>query len=290
MVSNSWVFLNGRWITLEAASLPITDRGILFGDGVYEMIAVYKGHCRALNNHLDRLEQSLNGILLRSPLSKESWKQAIYDCLKKNNLDHRDAAIYIQVTRGNSNPRDFDFSEEASAHYFIQARAFDFADIDELKQGCKVISHEDIRRANCFIKSTCLQTSALLKHQAVQAGAQECILHRDGYLTEGSASNVFMIKDDVIYTPPLTRSILPGVTRQLVIELCRELQITIQEKPIQFKDLYSADNLFITSTTRTIKPVNQLDDTMIGHGETGPICLKLMNAYLKKMENWHEPR
>jgi D-alanine transaminase len=288
MFTDNWVHLNGQLIPFEKASLPLSDRGILFGDGVYEVIAVYQGRARALHRHLDRLEQSLSAILLRSPLTKEGWERAIYTCLEKNNLQNRDAVVYIQVTRGSSIPRDFDFSEDAIAHYFIQTRAFDFADRNQLKQGCKAISHEDIRRVDCFIKSTCLQTSSLLKHQAAIAGAQECLLHRDGFLTEGSTSNVFMIQDDVVYTPPLSRSILPGVTRQLVIDLCLDYHIEILEKPIAFKDLYQADNLFITSTTRTLKPISQLDDAMIGNKEAGPICLKLIDAYLKKMETWHE--
>ena len=284
----AWINLNVTLVPFEQASLPISDRGVLFGDGVYEVIAVYQGRYRRLQQHLDRLERSLQGILLPSPLSQSDFKKAIDDCLKVNNLDKRDAVIYLQVTRGNSIPRDFDFSENALAHYFIQARAFNFADIHQLQMGCKVISHEDIRRLHCYIKSTCLQTSALLKHQAIKAGAEECILYRDHYLTEGSASNVFMVKENIVYTPPLTVSILPGITRLLIIQLCHDLGITLKEEPILFRDLYQADELFIASTTRTIKPVIQLDDTIIGKGQAGPICQQLIHAYLKKMETPHE--
>jgi D-alanine transaminase len=284
MTDNSWINLNGTLVPADQAVLPISDRGVLFGDGVYEVMAVYNGQCRALDSHLDRLEKSLQSILLPSPLDKSAWKKAFLDCLAKNNLSHSDAVIYLQVTRGDSLPRDFNFAKEAQATYFIQTRPFEFADYDTLNKGFTAISHEDIRRAHCHIKSTCLQTSVLLKHKAAEAGAEECIMQRDDYLTEGSSSNVFMVKDGTVYTPPLSKSILPGVTRSLVINLGKSLGLNIKEEPILFKNLTQADELFITSTTRTIKPIIQLDDTTIGNGQPGPIWQKLIKAYLKKME------
>jgi len=285
MADTKQVNLNGTLVPFDQASLPISDRGILFGDGVYEVIAAYNGHCRALDAHMDRLQKSLKGIALTSPLDSTSLKQAIFDCLKANDLQKNNAKIYIQVTRGESCPRDFNFSQSAKANYFIQVDAIDFPDFETLNHGYKAISHEDIRRAHCYIKSTCLQTSALLKHQAAEAGAEECIMHRKGLLTEGSSSNAFMVQDGIVYTPPLTKSILPGVTRQLVIDICQELGFAVKEVAIPFADLYQADEIWITSTTRTIKPITQLDDTILANGHPGPVWQQLIKTYQDNMEN-----
>lgn len=283
MTTQSWVNLNGTLVPFDQATLSVSDRSVLFGDGVYEVIAAYQGQYRALDQHLDRLQKSLKAILLESPLTTSEWKQAIQATLEKNNLSQSDAVIYLQVTRGNSVPRDFNFAEDAKASYFIQTRAYDFPTYDRLNQGYKAISHEDIRRAHCYIKSTCLQTSALLKHQAVEAGAEECLLHRNELLTEGSSSNVFMIKDSIVYTPPLTKSILPGVTRALVIDSCQQLDFAVKQIAIPFEQLFTADECWITSTTRTIKPITQLDDIIIGKGQPGDIWQQVMKHYLEKM-------
>lgn len=279
------VNLNGELLPLEKASLPITDRGILFGDGVYEVIAIYNGQCRALDKHLDRLANSLKAILLTSPLSKEAWRDAILELIKKNSLTQEDGAVYLQVTRGESFPRDFNFAEDAKAHYFIQTRKHVFPSYQTSGKTYKAITHEDIRRAHCYIKSTCLQPCALLKHEAVQAGAEECIMHRNGLLTEGTASNVFLVKDGIIYTPPLTKSILPGVTRGLVIELCENLGYAVKEIAIPLTDLYQADELWLTSTTRPITPITQLDDIIIANGEPGPLWQEVSQAFNKQ---WRE--
>ena len=284
----AWVNVNGKIMALKNATLPITDRGILFGDGVYEVLAIYKNHIRALRAHYERLVSSCEKILLNCPFTFAQFEQIIADLIKKNNLIDKDATCYCQITRGESLPRDFNFDINGKPNYFFQIKAFDFPKQDHLLKGFNAISHEDIRRLHCDVKSTCLQSSALLKHQAIEAQAEECLLHRDHHLTEGSSSNVFMVKDGIVYTPPLTRQILPGITRSLIVEYCQQLDLPIKEQAIKFANLYNADEVWITSTTRTLKPIIKIDDTMINNGNTGHFATKLIQHYLQQMEPPHD--
>lgn len=269
----SLVYLNGDFKPLSEAFVSVLDRGFTFGDGVYEVIPVFNRTIFRLEEHLQRLDNSLRAIYMENPYSREEWL-TIFNRLI-DSIESGNQSIYLQITRGVSD-RDHDISLADEPTVFVTNRPIIKKDFSA---GIKAITHEDIRWKNCDIKAITLLPSVLLRHRAKEQGAREAILIRDGYVTEGAASNVFIIKDNIVYTSPKNNTVLPGITRDLVLELLEKGNINFKEEPLKQSMLDTADEIWITSSTWEIVPVIQLDDKNVGDGKVGPLWHKANELY-----------
>ena len=270
----STVYLNGAFMPVEEAQVSVLDRGFLFGDGVYEVIPVHAGNPLRLPEHLQRLQQSLDAIHLEA---SEPWTEIISDLIELNGSG--DLSVYLQVTRGVASKRDHALPDTSQPTVFLMATPF--IPVQDLQQvvGIKAVTVADNRWLRCFIKSICLQPNVLLKEQATQAGAQDAILIRDGLVTEAAAANVFVIKDGVIYTAPKTELILAGITRDLILELLKGGGLECREQAPSAEMLATADEVWISSSTREIVPVIELDGQPVGGGAVGPVWYNAMQLY-----------
>ena len=267
------VYLNGRYLPLEEARVSVLDRGFTFGDSVYEVFLVYNRKIFLFDEHMQRLNNSLAAIYMENPLSIEEWHEILYRLVDSNPATHQ--SLYLQVTRGVSE-RDHAIALADKPTVFAMSKPLPERD---LTGGIPVITSEDIRWKLCYIKATTLLPSVLLRHQALLAGAREAILVKNDYVTEGAASNLFIVKDQVIRTPPKDGNLLPGITRDLVIDLLNRNSIPFRETTIHRDELTSADELWITSSTMEIVPVILLDGKPVGTGKPGAMWEKVFKLY-----------
>jgi D-alanine transaminase len=267
------VYLNGEFKPLAEASINVLDRGFTFGDGVYEVIPVFNRKIFRFDEHIERLENSLKAIYMDNPLSKDNWHSIFIQLI--DGLEETEQSIYLQITRGVTE-RDHDISLADNPTIFAMNRPIVKKD---LSSGVKVITHEDIRWQYCDIKAITLLPSVLLKHRAKEQGAKEAILIRDGYITEGAASNVFIVKEDKVYTSPKDKHVLPGITRDLVLEILLKNNINTIEAPVKLDQLLEADEIWITSSTWEIVPVIELDNKLVGNGNVGSMWKKVNQFY-----------
>jgi D-alanine transaminase len=281
------VYLNGDFMPIEEACVSVTDRGFLFGDGVYEVIPAYGGHLFRLPHHLQRLQDSLDGIELSNPLSESDWTQLLEGLLQRNR--HRsgannDQSVYLQVTRGTAKKRDHNFPAEVHHTVYACCNPIPEPDPTVEREGVAAVTLDDIRWAWCNIKAITLLPNVLLRQQAAERGASEAILIRDGHAIEASSSNIFIVRDGVVITPPKSPLMLPGITRDLVLELAQQHGIAFHEDDISEDMLHEADEVWITSSTREIVPVTRLDDRTVGNGSPGP-AWKVMLAYYRQYKD-----
>lgn len=272
----SRVYLNGAFIDPEQAAISPFDRGFIFGDGVYEVIPVFGGRLFRLPHHLQRLQDSLKAIELANPLSRAQWGEVLQRLVDE--AGGGDQYIYVQVTRGVA-PRNHAFPRDVPPTVFAYAQAKPFPEADADQPGIAVITAEDIRWQRCDIKSTSLLGAVMLREQAERAGAIETILLRDGLVTEGAATNIFIVINDVLVTPPKGRFILPGITRDLLLEIAREHGIAVEERDVREAELASASEVWITSSTNEIKPVGTIDGAPVGNGRSGPVFRHVYSLY-----------
>lgn len=270
------VFLNGEFLAADEAKVSVFDRGFLLGDGVYEVIPVYHGHCFQLKAHLLRLQNSLDGVRMNNPLSDEQWQQVIQTIIDKNGGG--DQSVYLQVTRGVA-PRDHVFPPGIKPTAFVMSNPLQAVPAYFKKQGIKAITLDDIRWQNCDIKAITLLPNSLLKQQAQEAGAQEALLIRDGYLTEGAASNAYVVLDGVIYTAPKDEKVLPGITREVVLHLAQKGGLQVVEEAVSEQQLRHADEVWISSSTKEVVPVTMLDSKPVGKGVPGPVWQQIDSLY-----------
>lgn len=259
----SVVYLNGEYLPLEEARVSVLDRGFTFGDGVYEVIPVYHRHLFRWREHLQRLDNSLRAIGMDNPMRHEEWHAVLCELVARQ--PSRDQSVYLQVTRGVS-PRDHAFPSEMRPTVFAMSRPLPSQDYSA---GVAAITRPDIRWQWCHIKAITLLPSVLLRQEAARAGVKEVILLRDGRVTEGAASNVFVVAGDVVLTPPKDNYILPGITRDLVLELLRAARIECAETVVTESQLRRADEIWITSSTQEVVPVVRLDGVAVGNGMPG---------------------
>ncbi|QBY05488.1 D-amino acid aminotransferase [Thalassotalea sp. HSM 43] len=269
------VYLNGEWLAKQQAKISIFDRGFLFADGIYEVIPVYHGNPFRLNEHLNRLQYCLEQIQLTSPYSSEQWQTIIEQLIERNGGGHM--SIYLQVTRGVHDERDHLYKENITPTVLLMASPLTVA--EQPLTSCKATLLADTRWQHCDIKSIALLGNIMLRNQAQAKGYDEAILHRDGKITEGTTSNVFIVKDGTVYTPPQNNDILGGITRDVIIELCHTAGVEIQQQCIHIEQLLAADEVWISSSSREISPVIQIDDKIIGHGKVGPISKTLFAEF-----------
>jgi len=270
------VYLNGQYLPLDEACVPVLDRGFIFGDGVYEVIPVYAGKPFRLAHHLQRLKNSMAAIRLDNPYSDEQWTDII-QCVIDANGDG-DQSIYLQVTRGVAS-RDHRFPGATRPTVFVMSNPFVPVPEEQLRNGVKAVVLEDIRWQYCNIKSIALLPNILLRQQALDQGSAEAILLRNGEVTEGAASNVFIVRDGVVITPPKDECLLPGITRDLVVELAEANGIPVEERPISEAELQHADEIWLTSSTKEILPVTRLEDQPVGNGKPGPLWHRMYAIY-----------
>lgn len=274
------VFLNGEFLDADAARISPMDRGFLFADGVYEVIPCYAGKPFRLDEHLRRLEYSLAAIRLAVPQSRDDWRALITQLVARNGGGS--VSVYLQVTRGVAAVRDHAFpAEPVAPTVFAFTSPLKKPPVDYLDEagGSRAITLDDTRWARCDIKSVSLLANVLLRQAAIDAGASECLMLRDGFLTEGAASNAFIVKDGVLATPPHSHCILGGITRDLIIELARRHGIPVEEREISEQELHAADEVWVTSSIREIVPVTRLNDHAVGDGRVGPMWKRLARIY-----------
>ena len=270
------VFLNGNFLPADQAKVSVFDRGFLLGDGIYEVLPVYAGHCFQLQGHLVRLQASLDGVRMENPLSNVEWQAMIEELIERNG--DGDQSLYLQVTRGVA-PRDHVFPQGVTPTVFAMSNPLPPIPEKYKKQGIAAITLPDIRWQNCNIKAITLLPNSLLKQQALDAGAQEALLIRDGYLTEGAASNAYVVIDGTIYTSPKDEKVLPGITRDVVISLAAKAGIRLLEEAVTVEQLKNADEVWMSSSTKEVLPVTTLDGESVGAGSPGPVWQKIDALY-----------
>jgi len=271
------VYLNGYFLPKSEAKISVMDRGFLFADGVYEVIPCYAGHPFRLMQHLQRLEQNLNAIHMVNPLSRQQWEE-ILEILTEQ-LPEQDQSIYIQITRGSDNQRDHRIPHHIEPTVFAMTSAIQTISPSLASQGIEAITLEDNRWLRCNIKSTALLANVLLKNEAHEQKAMEAILIRDQCASEGTASNLFIVKDSVIITPPRSANLLPGITRDLILELAEKSCIPYREEKIEVSTLQQADEIWLTSSTKEIMPVTTLNHEPVNNGKPGPLFKQLHGLY-----------
>jgi D-alanine transaminase len=276
---NNIIYLNGQFIPQKEASISVMDRGFLFSDAIYEVIPVSNGRMIAGTEHLERLERSLDAIKIHNPLSMEAWLNTLNNLLNKNNKQKKDASFYIQVTRGEQPFRSHPIPQSPAPTVFILCGDSITKPVKELAKGMSAITVEDKRRQDCYIKATALLPNILAHQEAVDAGAQEAILIRDGFASEGTSSNLFIIKNKQLITPPLSVNILSGITRKLVIEIAKSHEISYKERPIIKDELYTADEIWLTGSSKEIVPIIKLDGQPVGTENAGHLWHKMINLY-----------
>ncbi len=277
MNHNALVYLNGEFIPLSEARISIMDRGFLFGDSIYEVIPAYGGRLFRLQHHLQRLENSLHAIQMENPLSRAEWENILATLTTQ--YQGEDQSVYLQVTRGVAPRRDHAIPEEAIPTRLAFTTPFPTIDPQVYEQGIAAVTLDDIRWRFCNIKATTLLPNVLLRQEAKERGAMEAILIQDGLAIEGAASNLFIVDDGQIITPPKGEHLLPGVTRDLVLELAAEAEIPYCEAPIRADQLESAGEIWLTSSTREIMPVTHLNDRPINNGRPGKLWQQLLSRF-----------
>ena len=272
----SEVYLNGAFMAREKASVSVLDRGFLLGDGVYEVIPVYHAKLFRLDEHLCRLQNSLDAVGIRNPYAQQQWHEMLEQLIQRNGGG--DLSVYLQVTRGVAE-RDHAFPKDVEPTVFAMANPIKPPNPSWDEKGVAAMVLEDDRWKHCDIKSISLQPNVLLRQRAIDNGFDEAVLVRDGFVTEGAASNLFIVKNGEVATPPKNAYLLPGITRDLVVELLERHNITCTERGIVRDELFDADEVWLSSSTKEVMPVTRLNDLVVGTGSPGPIWEQLIVFY-----------
>lgn len=276
------VYLNGEWVARDAARVSVFDRGFVFGDGVYEVIPSYGGRLFRLPQHLVRLQNSLDAVRIANPLDNAGWAKICGELIAQNGT--RDQYIYLQVTRGVA-PRDHAFPVGVTPSVFAYAQPIQYPSAAQLRDGVSAITVPDLRWARCDIKAIALLANVLARQQAIEQGAAEAIMVRGDTVTEGAASNIFVVHNGVLLTPPKGPAILPGVTRDLILELAQAQAVRYREEnAIATAMLLAADEVWMTSSTKEILPITRIDNRPIGTGRPGALHATLHAAYQRYKE------
>jgi D-alanine transaminase len=270
------VFLNGKLLPIEQASVSVLDRGFIFGDGVYELVPVYSRVPFRLDEHLTRLERSLGEAKIRNPYSRAQWRANVYQVIDAQSFD--DQGVYFQVTRGVAK-RDHAFPKGLEPTVFMMANPLVSPPQAQVDKGGAAVSATDNRWLRCDIKSISLIGNCLLRQMSAEAGAVETILFREGKLTEASASNVFIVKRGVIQSPPKSNLILPGITYDVVSELARANNLPIEFRDVSEAEVRAADEIWVTSSSKEVLAIVELDGKRVGDGRPGPVFRRMHQLY-----------
>lgn len=272
------IYLNGSFMPLEEARIPVLDRGFIFGDGVYEVIPVYSRRPFRLAEHLKRLQHSLDGIKLKNPHSENEWTDILNELIRQSK--HEDQYLYLHITRGVAD-RDHVFPDPpVPPTVFALSNPLITSSAEQLQQGINCITLADNRWLRCDIKSISLLPGVLLRQAAVETGCDEAILIRDdAFLTEGTSSNVFVVKNGILLAPPKDNLMLPGITYDVILELAATNNIPYEVRRITKEEVFDADELLLTSSTREVQAVTTLDGKPVGNGKPGTIFARLHPLY-----------
>jgi len=261
-------YLNGQYLPLAEARISPLDRGFLFADGVYEVVPVHRGRPFRLREHLRRLHDSLAAIHLDNPHSDDDWAEIVLRLVREGGTSEQ--LVYLQVTRGAESGRNHVFPQHPRPTVFAFAGPYPVPAAEVLERGLTAVTLNDIRWSRCDIKSVALLANVLLREEARRQGADEALLVRDGLLLEGSSSTIFLCVGGTLITPPNSHLILPGTSRDAVLELARDW-LPSQESEIEARDIESAEELWIASAGRGVLPVTRVDGVPVGDGVPGPL-------------------
>lgn len=273
------VYVNGEYVPEEEAKVSIFDRAFLFADGIYEVTAVIDGVLVDYGAHMERLHRSLRELDMAQPIPDDEIRQMHEELLKRNNVTN--GLIYMQITRGVAE-RDFAYPENAKQTIVAFTQEKDIAGSTQAKTGIKIITIPDIRWQRRDIKTTGMLAQAMGKQAAKEAGVADAWMVEDGHVTEGTSNTAFIVVGDTLVTRPLSNSILPGVTRRTIMRLADAGEIKVEERPFTVDEAKQADEAFLTSASAFVMPVVEIDGTMIGGGQPGPVSRKLREIYIEE--------
>lgn len=288
------VYLNGQFMPLAEARVPVLDRGFIFGDGVYEVIPVYSGKPFRLAEHLQRLQHSLDGIRLTNPHSAAAWTQLVTQLIAHH--PSADQYLYLHITRGVAK-RDHAFpNPPVPPTVFMMSSPLPQPAPELLASGVSAVTVPDIRWLHCDIKAISLLPNVLMRQQAVDAGCAEAILIRqekndsDSFMTEGAASNIFLVKNGVLLAPPKDHLMLPGITYDVILELAANNGIPCEVRKICKAEIFSADEILLTSSTREVIAITRVDEQQVANGKPGAVYQRLYALYQQfKQEVMRKP-
>jgi D-alanine transaminase len=270
------VFLNGKFLPIEDAKVSVLDRGFIFGDGVYELVPVYSRVPFRLDEHLARLARSLSETAIRDPYSRAQWRELVFRVIDAQPFE--DQSVYFQVTRGVAR-RDHAFPKNVEPTVFMMSNPLVNPPKEQVQKGGTAVSAQDNRWLRCDIKSVSLIGNCLLRQLSAEAGGAETLLFREGRLTEASASNVFIVKRGVIQSPAKGNLILPGITYDVVAELARANGTPLEFREVTEAEVRGADEVWVTSSSKEIFPIVELDGRKIGEGRPGPVFPRMSQLY-----------
>lgn len=277
------VIWNDKIVERSEVKIDMEDRGYQFADGIYDVVRAYNGKFFTLNEHVDRLFSSAEKIELDMPFTKDELKQLLSKLIEENGIDTGN--VYMQLTRGIGIPRNHTYTDpELVPPVFTATNTIVPRDQEKMDQGMTAFIVPDMRWLRCDIKSISLLGNIMAKHEAHKKGGDEAILHRDGIVTECSSSNVWMIKDDTIYTHPDGNLVLPGITKIMLLKVARKAGMLVKEEAFTIEDLKEADEVFASSTTMEAMPIISIDGNPVGHGKRGAVVEKLQQLYVDAVE------
>ncbi|HET7580376.1 MAG TPA: D-amino-acid transaminase [Bacillales bacterium] len=269
------ILFQNQFMDRKDAVVDIEDRGYQFGDGIYEVIRVYGGRFFGLEGHMERLVRSTGEISMELPMPADEMEKKLTELVQANNLE--DGIVYLQITRGAA-PRSHEFPLEPKGVLTAYTKEMP-RPLELMKNGIQTVLTEDVRWLRCDIKSLNLLANVMAKQEAKERGCTEAVFHRGDTVTEGSSSNLLIVKNGEVQTHPANNLILNGITRKKVFELAENLGLKVTEEAFTIDELFNADEAFITSTTSEVTPVVQVDDTTIGTGQPGQVTRKLQEAF-----------
>ena len=269
-------YVNGEYLPEDEAKISIFDRGFLFADGVYEVVPVVNQRLINRQAHRERLSRSLREMRLEAPVSPDEIEQIQDQIVARNTIS--EGRVYLQITRGAAE-RDFAFPADPKPTLIMFGRQAALFDTPALRNGIKVMTTQENRWGRRDIKTIMLLPGSMAKQQAVEAGFNDAWFIENGYITEGSSNNAYIIKDNAIHTRPLSNDILGGCTRRMLLQLVQENNIRLIEAPFTLEQAYQADEAFLTSASATVTPVVQIDDRVLSNGAPGPLTRRLQEIY-----------
>jgi D-alanine transaminase len=270
------VYLNGQFVALADAKISVLDRGFIYGDGVYEVVPVYGRRPFRMAQHLRRLQYSLDGIRLRNPHPTPEWESLIADLIARQPFV--DQAVYLQITRGVAK-RDHAFPEGVTPTVFMMSNPLVLPTRDQVAHGVPVVTAQDNRWLRCDLKTTSLLGNVLMRQLAVDHGAVETVMFRDGYLTEASASNVLVVRDGRVIAPPKDNLILPGITYDATLEVAQAAGVALDVRPVAHAEALGADEMWLSSSTKEVLAVTTVDGRPFGGGRPGPVFRRVWEAF-----------
>ena len=275
-------YLNGEFLDADDCAISPLDRGFLFGDSVYEVLPVYCGSIFRCDDHLRRLDYSLHSVGIDNPKSDVQWKAVFSELITRCGLPN--LAIYMQISRGQGAVREHRPSAPIRPTTFAMTMPLRSLPEEIIKNGARVITADDTRWQRCDIKSTNLLANVMLNMKLKDDAIYEVIMINNDYVTEGTSSNVFMLREGCLLTPPLSSKVLAGITRKVVIEIAQQLQIPCAEQNLKRADLLQADEIWLTSSTRNIVAVTSIDKQMVGSGVVGELWHKFSTTLNKSLD------